>query len=171
MSGNHRAIEIDRVEREDSVSYLYRCCADPRTDSWITIYHPHQYTDDQIDAQKKEHAAGRELRHRKKQAAESYFEGKRSGAVSHSARDLAGKKHDVIVVAHEHEADEIIRVTYQCCGELAATALFDRLHEKETSDLDALVVEHATKAATRHANVVWHERRRSTTAGDRSRPS
>jgi hypothetical protein len=168
------------------VGWLYRCCDNPRTDSWLTIGHPH---DDSIErlvpggkflpyvpsnsAMAQLHAYhGDKVQqiHARKMAAVAQLTA--MFGAKHSAQDRASNVHDVEITGVDQVdermlADEIVWVHYRCCGSHDHIERIHRLwHGADPkiptpkTDADVLneVGQHRLNAALHHANVLAQTR-------------
>jgi hypothetical protein len=153
----HTAVHIETRDIQNAVVYVYRCCGDQKTDSCITIYDPHRFQQADLDAQRQAHGTGVEVTHQYKLAAEAQVDAQ-IAAGDKPISDLAGAQHRVSVCSREHLADEIIAVTYLCCGTHKHREVIDRIHLKLPNELDAVMTGHLHETARGHANVSWKQK-------------
>jgi hypothetical protein len=135
------------------IGYLYRCCDDPRTDSWAWQRDPHR-----LDADPgffSRHQSKVQNTHAAKLAAIAHIETEISFGKAR-ASDLAGVDHDVEIVGYEHWTDEVVKVHYQCCAVHRHIQFIEDLFSKrkQASDIGAEMVKHRAEAARHHANVL-----------------
>jgi hypothetical protein len=143
------------------VAYCYRCCDDPRTDSWLTVYNPHAVD---VEAAKTYHQNKVQQIHDRKLRAVSQVTALMSAAVQ--TLDSAAKAHAVQIIGVDLVdarmlADDIIWVHYKCCGIHEHVERIHRLWHgadparpfpKSDADLLNEIGQHRSNAALAHAN-------------------
>lgn len=149
----HEAKCVEIIELAGGwAGFRYRCCNDPSTDSYITILHPHQYTDEELDAKRATHQAGVEMRH---QTMNDALEHIRQNHLDqdHSVIDLAGNEHTVTVDTLTKLTDEIIHYQASCCDSSDPHGfLIERVHSKPLTEVSDLIRQHLQTVAHAHAN-------------------
>jgi hypothetical protein len=168
------------------VAWCYRCCDNPRTDSWLTVGHPH---DDSIERLRPDqqfavfippsgsaiaalhafHGDKVQKIHERKLAAIAQIEG--LVGVKVAAPDLANKSHGVEVIGvdlvdQRMLADDMVWVHYRCCGNHEHVERIHRLWHgadpqkpapKSDSEVSNEIGQHRINAALHHANKIAAE--------------
>jgi hypothetical protein len=150
-----------------TVTYVYRCCGDPRTDSRLDIANPHTVD---IDYWKVYHQDKVQKIHARKQDAVAQIEALQSAPAT-AAVDGAGGSHSVEIldvdgVDSRMLADDVVWIRYRCCGQHEHLERIHRIWHgmlphvnmqptsKTTADILAEIVQHRTNAAMAHANAI-----------------
>jgi hypothetical protein len=169
----HAAVLVAfRDDIPNRAAYCYRCCGDPRTDSWLTVYNPHSVD---VEAAKAFHANKVQQIHARKLAAVAQL--KELIGANVAAADLTGKSHNVEIAGVDQVdermlADDIVWVHYKCCGTHEHIERIDRLWHgqrgpfghigngflqpasKTDDDVLEEIRQHRSNAARNHANKI-----------------